>query len=132
EYPAKQAGVPAETVGRDNGVFITGQYVVNGADNTLCQQRLALGQGNLLGRGAVIQQDLNDVVVFDLQLGNGFVQGPGDFVQAEYRITGREDAVGVFTNGVPVFLYAALLGQFTGREDRKSTRLNSSHVKISY
>src|SRR5690606_30788873 len=74
EYPAKQAGVPAETVGRDNGVFITGQYVVNGADNTLCQQRLALGQGNLLGRGAVIQQDLNDVVVFDLQLGNGFVQ----------------------------------------------------------
>ena len=116
QYPAKQAGVTAETVSGDNRVFVTGQYVVDRTHDTLCQQRLALCQGDLLRRSVVVQQDLYDVIVLHLQLGNGFVQGPGYFVQAKYRIPGRQDAVGVVPNGVPVLLNATALGHFTGRQ----------------
>ena len=37
-------------------------------------------------------------------------------METEHRILGGEDAVGVFPHGVPVFLNATLLGQFTRRQ----------------
>ena len=69
----------------------------------------ALSEGDLFGGGIVVQQDLNDVVVFHLQLRDGFVQGPRHFVEAEYCVLGGQDAVGVVTNGLPGCLHVAVL-----------------------
>src|SRR5690606_41634749 len=55
----------------------------------------------------------------------GFLVGQGD---------GRHGRAGQVGGGVANELqqHAGLVGQAPGYQDRKSTRLNSSHVKISY
>src|SRR5690606_41919917 len=51
----------------------------------------------------------------------------GDLLRTELGVAGDRGQLFDVDGGVAVFLDHAL-----GQEDRKSTRLNSSHVKISY
>src|SRR5690606_2072988 len=94
QYATKQVGVTTETVGGGHGVRAPFQYFANTAHNPFGQQGLTLGYRDLVGGSPVFQQDVNDVLVLHLQLGNLFVQGLGDHVELNHRVLGNQNLVG--------------------------------------
>src|SRR2546430_13518925 len=77
-----------------------------------------------LFRSALGRLGLTDLL--DLRHGSEIVIEPPDRLPAGPQVA----HIPVFDPAHPVFIYVSAL--MTGREDRKSTRLNSSHSQISY
>src|SRR5690606_39309346 len=71
---------------------------------------------------------------FQRRYPNGEMYAPvTGYYSLRYGSGGLEHAENeVLAGNDPRLLVRRLSDMFTGREDRKSTRLNSSHVKISY
>lgn len=105
QYAAEQAGVAAEAVGGLHRVLVAGQHLVHRAEDTFGEQRLALGDRDLVGRGTVLQQDVDHLFVFHLQLRDGFGEGRGHLVQGQYSLFAGEDGVGVLAQAIPVLLH---------------------------
>ena len=105
QYAAEQAGVTAEHVGGLYRVFVTGQYLVDRAEDSFSQQRLALGHGNLSRRRFALQQNLDNLFVLNLQLRNGFRQGSRYLVQRQYGLLTGQDGIGVLPHAVPFLLH---------------------------
>lgn len=86
QYATEQTGITAEHIRCLNRVLVTGKDLVYRAENTFGQQRLALGHRNLSSWRTTFQQNIDDFLVLDLQLGNGFGQSTGDLVQRKYGL----------------------------------------------
>src|SRR5690606_37168971 len=99
---AKQGRVTTEAVRRHHRVGVTGQYPVHRAENTLGEQRLALGQGYLGSTRATVDEHVHHVLILHLQLRHGVGQLGSQIVQRQYRFLTAEDGVGVGTHPVPV------------------------------
>ncbi|MNE03452.1 hypothetical protein D3C80_959550 [compost metagenome] len=99
---AEQAGVAAEAVGGLHRVFGTGQYLVHCREDTFGEQGLALGHGDLVGRGTVLEEDVYHFLVFGLQLGNGFGQGLGHLVQRKHGLLAGQNGVGTTAQTRPL------------------------------
>src|SRR3546814_9187976 len=59
----EQTGITTEHIGRLYRVLVTGQHLVHRTEDTLGQQRLALGNRNLSCWRTTFQQDVDDLLV---------------------------------------------------------------------
>ncbi len=66
---------------------------------------MALGYRDLSRRGTTFQQDIDDFLVLNLQLGNGFSQSTGYLVQRKNGLLTGNNGVGVTAQRGPVLLY---------------------------
>ena len=129
EHHAKTVGIAAEGIGGLHGGFIPRQHRVDRPQDTFGQQRLALGQGNLAGRGAALQQDIHDLFRLDLQLRHGFGQGRRHLVQRQHGLLAGQDGVGVFQQRLPVGLHRPHFGAHrTGRRRQAGLRVTFFQV----
>ncbi|MCY1413176.1 hypothetical protein D9M71_286020 [compost metagenome] len=123
EHAAEQAGVAAEAVGGLHRAVVAGQHLVHRAEDTFGEQRLALGHRDLVGRSAVLQQDVDHLLVFHLQLRDGFGEGRGHLVQGQHGLLAGEDGVGVLAQQVPVLLHLVHLRLHRDRARRQGGAL---------
>ncbi|KPB73161.1 Unknown protein sequence [Pseudomonas syringae pv. maculicola str. M6] len=81
KHPAKLAGVTAKGIGGLHRCFVASQYGVDRTENPLGEQRLTLRDHDLRSRRTTLQKVFDDLVVFGLQLRNGFGQSRRHLVQ---------------------------------------------------
>jgi hypothetical protein len=120
QHLAETVGVTPEGTGCLSGIFVAGQHRVDGAQNPLGQQRLALCHRHLAGRRAALQQDLDDFLVFDLQLRHGLGQRGRHLVQREHGLFTGQDGVGVAEQLLPVALNGLHFLVHGGRRRRQA------------
>src|SRR5690606_31849560 len=122
QNPAEQTGIATEHVGSLYRVLITGKYLVDRTENTFRQQGLTLRHGNLHRRRRALQQNVDDFLVLDLQLRNGFGKRGRYLVQGKHGLLAGEDRIGVLPQRVPVLLYRTHLGLQRIRHCRQADR----------